>query len=182
MYRIFIFIIAILAFGGQSIQARVGINTTSPEEDLDIDGTLRIRNTGTINSSKIPGRDSKGTVGTIDVGDNLIITNNIFHAVGASDYGIVEYIISSPDPGTQFHNMDLGLDVSNLYKVVIRFVGAANNFEITGIKKGTDGRHIILLNLSSVNMKMLNNNIGSSPINRISTLGSSSATSGTGGH
>lgn len=180
MYKIIIIILGIVAFGGQSIHAQVGINTIEPEEDLDIDGTLRIRNTGTINSSKILGRDSKGTVGTIDVGDNVIITNNTINAVGASDYGIVEYTISSPDPGTQFHDMDLGLDVSNLYKVVIRFVGAESNFEISGIKKGTDGRHIILLNLSSVNMKMLDNNMGSSPINQITTLGSSSATAGTG--
>ena len=108
MYKIIIIIIGILGFGGQIIQAQVGINTTTPQEDLDVNGTLRIQNTGTINSSKILGRDSNGTVGTIDVGDNLTIINNTINATGSSDYGIINIPIVSVFPNqlllfTQIH-------------------------------------------------------------------------------
>ena len=182
MYRIIIIILGIVAFGGQSIQAQVGINTTSPQEDLDIDGTLRIRNTGTINSSKILGRDSNGTVGTIDVGDNVVINNNTIHATGSSDYGIINVNIPSFWPGQLHHDLDLQLTGNNLFKTVIRITGPINNFDITGISGGTDGRHILLLNMTTNAMAVRNEHLGSIAANRINALsgGPGESTSGQG--
>jgi hypothetical protein len=182
MYKIIIIILGILAFGGQSIQAQVGINTTSPQEDLDIDGTLRIRNTGTINSSKILGRDSNGTVGTIDVGDNVVINNNTIHATGSSDYGIINVVLLSFLPNQLHHNLDLQLTGNNLFKTVIRITGPLNSFDITGIAGGTDGRHILLLNMTTNNMAVRNEHLGSIAANRINALagGPGESTSGQG--
>lgn len=179
MYKIIIITLGL--FLGQSTFAQVGVNTISPQETLDINGTLRVQNTGTATSSKVLGRDNNGTVGTIDVGDNVVITNNTIHAVGASDYGIVEHTIVSNSPGTQFHNLDLDLDTNNLYKVVIRLVGANNSFEFTGIQNGTDGRHVVLLNLSTSNFRVYDEDLNSLAANRILTLGNSfESTSGMG--
>lgn len=171
MNKIIIIILGIVAFGGQSIQAQVGINTTSPQEDLDIDGTLRIRNTGTINSSKILGRDSNGTVGAIDVGDNVVINNNTLHATGSSDYGIIQFLLISTVAGQLHNNLDLQLTNTNLFKTVIRITGPTANYNITGIAGGTDGRHIILLNMSASNMTLANEHVSSIATNRINTLG-----------
>lgn len=63
--------------------------------------------------------------------------------------------------------------------VIFRLVGAVNNFTISAIKGGTEGRHIILYNASNVNMKIAHL-VSSSPENQIDTLGSSTATSGIG--
>ena len=97
--------------------AQVGVNTTEPEESLHVAGTLRVENTGTVTTTKILGRDDKGTVGTINVGEHISITNNTLISSGSSDYGIVNYPVSASTPGTQFHNIDLDLDADNLYKV-----------------------------------------------------------------
>lgn len=172
MNKIIIILFGISGFGGQIMQAQVGVNTTTPQETLDINGTVRIQNTGTINSSKILGRDSNGTVGTIDVGDNVVINNNILHATGSSDYGIINVVLFSIFPGQLHHNFDLQLTGNNLFKTVIRITGPINNFSITGIAGGTDGRHIILLNMTTNNMTLENEHLGSIAINRINTLGS----------
>jgi len=181
MNKIIIILFGISGFEGQIMQAQVGVNTTAPQETLDINGTVRIQNTGTINSSKILGRDSNGTVGTIDVGDNVVINNNILHATGSSDYGIINVVIPSFFPGQLHHNLNLQLTGNNLFKTVIRITGPFSNYEITGIAGGTDGRHIILLNMTTNNMKLNNEHLGSIAANRIDTLGSpSESTSGQG--
>lgn len=171
MYKITIVIFGILGLSGQSIHAQVGVNTTTPQETLDVNGTVRIQNTGTINSTKVLGNDSNGTVGTIDVGDNLTIINNTIHATGSSDYGIINIPIISIFPNQPHNNLDLQLGGANLFKTVIRITGPINNFVITGIAGGTDGRHILLLNMTTSNMILSNEALGSLAINRINTLG-----------
>ena len=161
--------------------AQVGVNTTEPEESLHVAGTLRVENTGTVTTTKILGRDDKGTVGTINVGEHITITNNTLISSGSSDYGIVNYPVSASVPGTQFHNIDLDLDADNLYKVVIRLTGATSSYEFTGIQGGSDGRHIVLLNVTTENFKLVHEDSNSLPENRIWTLGNSfEATSGMG--
>ena len=71
------YIIITLFYGATTIAyAQVGINTVDPEESLHVAGTLRVENTGTVTASKVLGRDAKGTVANIDVGDNVTINNN----------------------------------------------------------------------------------------------------------
>ena len=175
LYLIYFFTISSIGI------TQVGINTTSPQETLDINGTLRIQNTNTVNSSKIIGRDSDGTIGTIDVGDNVTIHNNTIYANGSGQYGIAPITISSESPNTKINNLDLDLLGDNLYKTVFRLTGANASFTITGIADGTDGRHIVLLNINSSNMTLDNQNTASSITNRINTLGTpSESTSGRG--
>ncbi|MAL61222.1 MAG: hypothetical protein CMC14_14370 [Flavobacteriaceae bacterium] len=161
--------------------AQVGINTTTPNETLDVNGTLRIQNTGSINSSKILGRDTNGTVGTIDVGDNITINNNTLYADGSNQYGIVNIPITANTPNTKIHNIDLDLGGTNAFKTVFRLTGANASFTITGIDGGTDGRHVLLLNITTSNMTLDHENVQSTASNRINTLGTpSEATSGQG--
>ncbi len=178
MKRIFYFLIFFSFYYGFT---QVGVNTTSPNETLDINGTLRIQNTGTINSSKILGRDTNGTVGTIDVGDNITINNNTLYADGSGQYGIVNIAITANTPNTKIHDLDLDLGGANAFKTVFRLTGANASFTITGIEGGTDGRHVLLLNINTSNMTLDNESVQSTSSNRINTLGTpTEATSGQG--
>ena len=53
------------------IVAQVGIGTTSPQETLDINGSIRVSNTSKSPASKIMGADSGGTLNEVVIGDNL---------------------------------------------------------------------------------------------------------------
>jgi len=74
-------------------------------------------------------------------------------------------------PGTLHHDLDLQLTGSNLFKTVIRITGPSAWFSITGIADGTDGRHILLLNMTNVAMNVEDDHAGSIATNRINSLG-----------
>lgn len=180
MKRLLLFTV-IICFSSFITQAQVGINTQTPEESLHVAGTLRVENTTSVQPTKILGRDDKGTVATIQLGTNVNITNNTLISSGSSDYGIINHGIVATTPGTQFDNIDLDLNGANTYAVVFRLTGASSSFEFTGIEGGTDGRHIVLLNVTVENFKLIHEDSSSDPENRIWTLGNSfEATSGRG--
>ncbi len=91
-------------------------------------------------------------------------------------------VILSFFPNQPHHNLDLQLTGANLFKTVIRITGPINSFNITGIAGGTDGRHILLLNMTANNMAVRNEHIGSIAANRINALsgGPGESTSGQG--
>jgi hypothetical protein len=82
-------------------------------------------------------------------------------------------------PNQAFDNMDLQLNGTNADVVIFRLVGAGHNYSVAGVQGGTDGRHIILYNAATVNMKIdhLSSTI---PANTIDTIGTSTSTSGVG--
>lgn len=51
----------------------------------------------------------------------------------------------------------------------IRLVGATSDFVLTGLSQGADGQMLTILNYSSFQMKIPNDNAGSAPLNRILT-------------
>lgn len=180
MYKLIIHTVLLLVC--LPILGQVGVNTTSPQETLHVNGKVRVDDATGRTSVDVMGIDATGTLNKMDVGGALEIHNNTLIASGTGYYSVVDIAISTPTPNTRIDNIDLALDAANAYKTVIRFTGQTQSFDITGIQGGIEGRHIVLLNSASVNMGVINNSNQSLATNRIVTYGSgpSEATSGQG--
>jgi hypothetical protein len=176
-------IIYIFIFAPFFVLAQVGINTTTPQETLDVEGTLRISNTTSCMPNKISGTNANGVLTDVVVGDNLALTGNVLSAdvTGGSAYYIVATIpVPDGPPGEELNNFDLDLNGVNSNKVVFRLVGRTANYKITGIAGGTDGRHIVLFNVSTSNLTLVAESGFSTAPNRMITLANNVATSGQG--
>lgn len=181
MSKLILSVVVLLAF--TPTIGQVGINTTSPQETLHVNGKLRIDDTDGRSSVTVIGADATGTLNKIDVAGALEIHNNTLIASGTGYYSVVDIPISTPTPNTRIDDIDLGLASTNEYKTVIRFTGQTQAFDISGIQAGIEGRHIILLNsVPNVNMGVIDEANQSLPGNRILTYGSGQgeATSGQG--
>lgn len=165
--------------------SQVGINTTNPQETLHVEGTMCITETSTKVPTRIAGMDANGTVAGITVGANLQLTGNVLsaNAVSASSptiYLVANIAIPTGPPGEQMNDLELDLSGANVDKVVFRLTGRTNNYKITGISGGTDGRHIVLYNVETVNLTLVAESTDSLPVNRLETLANNVATSGKG--
>ncbi len=161
--------------------SQVGINTTTPLDTLHVNGTVRIENTSSTTSTALMGADSNGTINDVTIGSNLSLTSGTLNAFGSASYGIVSVAIPDGPSNEQFDDYDLGVNTTNQNKTVFRLTGRTSNYIFTGISGGTDGRHIILLNISSVNFRLEDEDTSSAAANRIVTLsGNFEATSGQG--
>ena len=152
------------------IYAQVGIGTTSPQETLDINGSIRVSNTTKSLATKIMGADTGGTLNEVVVGDNLELNSGTLNATGSTKYFVKTLTFPTTSSGQQFHNVNLDLNGANKDKTVFRIAGSNHGFEFTGLSGGTDGKHIVLVNVSSNNFKMPNESTGSLSQNRILTL------------
>ncbi len=163
--------------------SQVGINTTTPQETLDVEGTLRVSNTTSCMPDKISGTNANGVLTDVVVGRNLALTGNVLSAdvTGGSAFYVVATIpVPDGPPGDEINNIDLDLSGANSNKVVFRLVGRTANYKITGISGGTDGRHIVLFNVSTSNLTLVAESPTSLPQNRMITLANNVATSGQG--
>ena len=181
--RILCLVLAILP---QMIFSQVGINTSSPQETLHVEGTMRVSDKSTATATTIVGSDNAGTLTDIVVGSNLELTGNQLNAIFPATSGSPAYYlvtdITIPDgsPGENFNDLDILLGSSNADKVVFRLLGRTSNYKITGISGGSDGRHIVLFNVSLSNLTVTNEDTKSLPQNRLVTLANNVATSGQG--
>jgi hypothetical protein len=180
MKKIYYLCVLLIIFSSQFAISQVGINTTSPQETLHVEGTFRVTNTNnTTTTTKIAGTCAQGTVSDILVGENLSLESNVLSA-NSGKYGIVDISIPVIVVNQIFDNLDLNVGGANLNKVIFRLnTGSAMNFTLRGIKGGTDGRHIIIYNTSTGNMK-IDHLMSSNPVNSINDLGSSTQTNGVG--
>ena len=170
-----IFFVPFLAF------SQVGINTTNPQATLDVNGSLRVTSIPSSNAAKVIGADADGTVSQVNIGDNLQLSSGTLHSNGSTKYFVTTKSTPTIFSGHPFHNVDLQLTTTNKDIVVFRLSGSSHNYEFTGISGGTDGKHIILLNVSSNNFKITNESLLSLPQNRIITMaGGFEQTSGEG--
>ncbi len=175
-----LYIITALLIGATSY-AQVGIGTTSPQETLHVNGTMRVENTTSSAATKLTGLDDNGTVNELAVGDNLKIESGRLNATGTNKYFVANIDVKTQSSNQKFHNLDLDLQGANRSITAFRLINAEHNYEITGIKGGEDGRHILLINIPSVNMKIADGTSPSLDVNEITTLkGNFEATSGQG--
>lgn len=170
-----------LVFISFNLFSQVGVGTVAPEETLHVNGTFRVENLKSSQSQKVLGMDQNNTMNEVVIGDNLELNDGILKAIGTTNYFIRNVDMTTLFSGQQFHNLNLDLQGANQDIVVFRLINANHNFEVTGIRGGTDGKHIILLNVTPNNFRLADNGLLSFPNNRIITLaGSFEATSGVG--
>jgi len=166
--------------------SQVGINTTTPQETLHVEGTLCVTDTSTKIPLKISGLDANGTLGDVVIGANLQLTGNVLSANTSSTTSSPTTYLSATvnlptgSPGDEFDDLDISLSTLNANMVVIRLEGRSFNYKITGISGGTDGRHLILFNVEAVNMNLNDEDTSSLAQNRIITLANNLLTSGRG--
>lgn len=154
------------------IFSQVGINTTTPQETLHVEGTLRVTNTTTKTADKISGLDANGTVAGVTVGQNLELTGNVLSstATGSAYYFVATISLPGGTSGQDYNNLNLDLLGGNISKTLFRLTDRTAGYNITGISGGTDGRHIVLFNVSTSNLKIYDEDTRSLANNRIITL------------
>jgi len=163
--------------------SQVGINTTSPQETLHVEGTLCVSNTTSKTPDKISGMDPNGVLTDIVVGTNLQLTGNVLSANSTSSatiYLTTTINLPTGSPGDKFNNLDMSVATLNASKIVFRLTGRKSSYDITGIAGGVDGRHLVLFNIMKANMSLNDDDSNSLPQNRIITLANNVATSGQG--
>ena len=163
--------------------AQVGINTTNPQEALDVNGKIRVTDTdiGVDRTMvSIIGVDNNETLSKINLSTDFIITNNTITVSGTTSYSVldIDYNNLPPEivytPGVDMANLDLGVDNVNAHETVLRFINFPQAFYISGVQGGVAGRHVLLLNPSSEHMGVRDEDYGSNSSaneNRILTYG-----------
>jgi len=154
--------------------SQVGINTTNPQETLHVEGTLCITDTTTKTADKIAGLDTNGTVTGITAGKNLELTGNVLNstATGSAYYFVSTISLPGSISGQDYNNLDLDLLGTNASKTLFRLTDRTAGYDVTGIAGGTDGRHIVLFNVSTSNLRIYDEDPRSLAQNRIITLNS----------
>jgi len=142
-----ILVVSLILIGGE-ICAQVGINTSDPKQELDVNGRLRVRDLSQTGAGLVGGSllftEADGTVVGLSSTDVDIDINNNLNISGGRFYKVARVDVGS---SSSLDNLDLDLDASNIGATVVILTGSSgSDLEITGIKDGTDGRHIILLN------------------------------------
>lgn len=157
-----------------TLQAQVGIGTTSPTETLHVNGSARITvtNKPEVITNKLTGTNTDGTIRDIEVGENLVLKDNVLSAHGAFryDFGTVKFNSDT------VKNADLliGPGEVNEHKTIIRIYNTVGDIDLTGISDGTDGKHIWLYPQDG-ELELKNNDASSSLINHIEANDKSAA-------
>jgi len=165
------------------IFSQVGINTTTPLETLHVEGTFCVTNTLTSIPTKIAGINDNGLVSDMIIGNNLTLTGNVLSATDTTNDGYY-YVATKSLPGstsgTSYDDLNLDLNGLNVGKTLFRLTDRMANYQITGIAGGTDGRHIVIFNVTTSNLKFYDESAAASSSslaeNRIITLANSFVT------
>jgi hypothetical protein len=155
MSKIIITAVLLLAF--TPTIGQVGINTTNPQEMLDVNGKIRVTDTNVDfgrTMVSIIGVDDEDTLSKINISSDFVITENTLTVSGTTSYSVINIDFEDAEddylddyvPGVDIANLDLGLDNLNAQETVIRFTNPPEAFYISGIAGGVAGRHILLLN------------------------------------
>ena len=152
------------SFQGNS---QVGINTTTPSETLDVNGTLKVNitNQANVTTTELGGLSADGVFRSINVGPSLKLSNNLLHVSNKHSFGSI-----SPFSDKLNHNVDLliGPGEANENNTIIRIYNTSGDTEITGIEAGYDGQHIWLYP-QDANLTLLDLDVGSLEANQIGT-------------
>ncbi|RDK83256.1 hypothetical protein [Marinirhabdus gelatinilytica] len=182
MKKLLLFCLTIMF--GLATYAQIGINTTKPDATLHIEGNLIVTNTGgetlagePITATKVLGLDENGNIIALTLDTNIYIEDNIIKS-----YTSKERVGSIPVfPAGEQHNVSLIIfpGGTNGGKSVIRMSngGTGAYISITGFDVGEFGGPAaadgfsVWLYASDNDLKLRNEDIGSSPENRIAAPG-----------
>ena len=165
--------------------AQVGINTNSPKEALDVNGTVRINELPTVDNTEnisLTGITSGNTLSRTRNGGNIVIFNNelntapVSRELGYLDLGLapVDFYVNG-NPQVNNLKLNIGLDGDNAEATFITMHSYSSKYLIAGIHGGTEGRRITLFfENDGKNIKMLEDSSDALPQNRILTLANSS--------
>jgi hypothetical protein len=168
-------------------QNRVGINTTTPQATLDVNGELRVTDTPLATEEEkaiIVGITTNNKLNKVNVGSNLtvdssgeLISSPAVRSLGSFDLGSAPQ--DSPDT---FNNLQLNINPTedNEFVNYINIYNYINNVTINGIADGTEGRRLTLYANSTSNMRIENESTLANPAHRIETLSGSLTISGQG--
>lgn len=139
---------------GGTLSAQVGINTTNPQADLDVNGKVRIQDlSGTgasLAGAKLLATEPDGTVVEVDSGDLEIDSGgniNITGGGGGSASTQFEIaVIDLNNASGNVNNLDLSLGGANSSVVMFILQNTSGDINLRGIQGGTNGRRIILVN------------------------------------
>ena len=118
------------------------------------------------------GLDTNGTLTGVAVGKNLELTGNVLSstATGSAYYFVATISLPGGTSGQDYNNLDLDLLGANASNTLFRLTDRTAGYDITGIAGGTDGRHIVLFNVSTSNLRIYDQDSRSLDQNRIITL------------
>lgn len=166
-----ILVVSLILIGGE-ICAQVEINTSDPKQELDVNGRLRVRDLSQTGAGLVGGSllftEADGTVVGLSSTDVDVDINNNLNISGGRFYKVARVDVGS---SSSLDNLDLDLDASNIGATVVILTGSSgSDLEITGIKDGTDGRHIILLNDFDKKITIKDQDSSSDAENRIDVM------------
>lgn len=148
------------------LNAQVGINTETPQATLDVNGTARVTDLPVESTSDITvtGLTGGEQLNLTELGANIIFVNNeavirpVSRTTGQVDLGVIIPDATNGNTRT-IHVLDpqLGEGEANDLATFVTCVNYAGvNYEIGGIKGGTEGRRLTLFfSDSSKNVSMM---------------------------
>lgn len=168
-------IISLIVVMSQSVNAQIGIGTSNPQASIDTNGTVRVTDLSSIaaESLDLTGVTASNILKRTDVGANLLMVNDslvtapVSRSIGANNLG------AAPVDGSgdvMNWDLDIGVTGENELSTFINVHSYAVNKKISGIKGGTEGRHITLFFTQSNTITILENDTGSIAKNRFTTL------------
>jgi len=67
---------------------RVGINTSSPNQTLEVAGTMRLTGSTATNATTVMGRDGSGDISAVSIGSGLSLSGNVLSNSGVTGSGV----------------------------------------------------------------------------------------------
>ena len=138
-------IFTVLCIFSSVLSAQVGVNTTTPQETLDVEGTMRVgtTNQAAVTTTKVLGLNANGNLRDVVVGTNLTLATNVLSARSNTDhsFGTISLLLED------HNNVDLliGPGQTNDGKSIIRLnrtITATGKLTVTGFVAGYDGQHV----------------------------------------
>ena len=187
MNRKLLFQIGCIVFGCCQLTAQVGIGTSNPQHQLDVNGNVRVRDLSSTGLD-LTGTTANGLLRKTELGGGIIKDNNKKEIrltptkLSLGEYDLDTVIPDNDSGGNRFYNnLDLDIKGANQDITLLTIFNTGGKVSITGLKDGSHGRRIIIYNAGTANMSFEQDHSGSLPQNRILTLANASrSTSGQG--
>lgn len=163
--RLLFVVFSIICGTSQIFAQGVGFGTTNPQATLHVAGAMQYIPDTSVQPQRVVGIDDTGLLGEIDLGDNFGIVNNeltIINDSGADLLNIEDLSITTNtlSSGNIYHDFDIAINGVHQMTPIVRLNNSTTNYSISGFQGGIDGKHIYVLNETSVNVTFLDKSNG----------------------